>query len=113
MGINKASIHPANRLAFIQVPPSVPPRTSPLVSTYPPNVPFKANSFIIIVVQSFNAWSGGGGYLHQITHGVLHLLHGGSEAGLLVPAAGHQGLDGLGQIFDQRRPSSYRAGEGS
>lgn len=46
-----------------------------------------------------------------MTHGVLHLLHGRSEAGFFVPAAGHQRLDGPGQISDQRRPSSWKASQ--
>lgn len=43
-------------------------------------------------------------YLHETVHGVLDLFHGWSQAGFLVPAAGHQRLYRLWKVFDQWRP---------
>lgn len=52
--------------------------------------------------ESFKTNNMNRSYLHQAAHGVPDLAHGGPLAGLLVPAAGHQGLDGFWKVSDQR-----------
>lgn len=40
-------------------------------------------------------------YLHQLAHGVFHLLHGRPPTRLFVPAARHQGLNWLWKVSDE------------